>query len=253
MNRWLKIGFSMVISSLVHGASLGEALNELKENPYGFVLCDLGITPWDLEHFSSIDIQREWIYHHFGELETVEESIANFIGEIGSNGRELSLQAASRLTEIAREVIEVSGKETAWVYLRSFVPIDRFDVPRWHVDGPYYPPNGPEDLLFKCVVTLVGPTTLFYPLPLALRKTTEKTVSNRQYMKNFCKQEHIISPQRGEGAVFRGGQYTGLTALHSEPPIHENRLFFSIVPCTEMQLPALNARVTALYPKSASQ
>ncbi len=250
-NKWLTISFSVMISSILHGASLNEALHGLKDNPYGFAIFDVGITAWDLENFSSIDIQREWVYHQFGELEIVQESIANFFGEIGSNENEAAFRATVRLKEITDKVVEASGKETAWVCLRSFTPTDRFDVPRWHVDGPYYTPNGAEDLLFKFVVTLVGPTTFFYLLPQELRKTTEKTIHNRLYMKNFCKQENIVSPKIGEGAVFIGGQYAAVTALHSEPPIHENRLFFSIVPCTEMQLNALKARVTAIYPKDS--
>jgi hypothetical protein len=250
MNKWL-IGFLVMVSSVLYGASLSNSLKDLRKNPYGFVLLDVGITPQDLEDFNSIDIQKEWIYHQFGELETLEESIANFISTIGSNGSEKSLQMASRLKQITQEVIEVSGKNTAWICLRSFTPTNRFDVPRWHVDGPYYNPASPEDLLFKFVVTLLGPSTLFYPLPLALRKTTEKMIHNKQYMKNFCKEENIVSPKLGEGAIFKGGQYTTLTALHSEPPIHENRLFFSIVPCWELQLSALKARVTAVYPKNS--
>src|SRR5262249_15908206 len=109
------------------------------------------------------------------------------------------------------------------------------------------------DILFKFVVTLVGPTTLFYPLPLELRKSTEQMVHNRQYMKNLCRPENIISPRLGEGAVFRAGQYTTSAALHSEPPIHEDRLFFSIVPCMEMQLPALKVRIAAMYPKNSEK
>ncbi len=253
MNRWLKIGFSVMISSLLHGASLKEALNELRENPYGFVMCNAGITPWDLAQFNSIDIQREWVFHQFGELEIIEESIANFIGEIGSNEIGLTLQVASRLKEIAKNVIDALGKTTGWICLRSFTPINRFDVPRWHVDGPYYNPDGSEDLLFKFVVTLTGPTTLFYPLPLELRRMTEKSIHNRQYMKNFCKEENIVSPNLGEGTIFRGGRYTSVAALHSEPPIHENRLFFSVVPCTEMQLPSLKTRVMAVYPKDSKK
>jgi hypothetical protein len=252
-NTWLKICFSVLTFPILLGASVDEALTELRENSYGFVVFDVGITPEDLEHFSSVDIQREWVYHQFGELEMLEQSIVNFIGEIGSNGNELTVQIASRLKEIAQKVIEGSGKETGWACLRSFTPTNRFDIPRWHVDGHYYNPNRPEDILFKFVVTLVGPTTLFYQMPLELRKTTEKAVHNRLYMKNFCKQENIISPNLGEGAIFRAGQYTGLAALHSEPPIHENRLFFSVVPCTETQLSALKTRVTAMYPKNSSK
>ena len=249
MYRQLTIGFLTWLFPLFAGTS--DALSALRESPYGFVLCDVG--NWDLERFGSIDIQREWVYHQFGDLETLEKSIANFIGEIGSNESGLALQVASQLKEITGAVINASGKETAWICLRSFIPTSRYDVPRWHVDGFYCTPEGPEDLLFKFVVTLVGPTTLFYPLPQELRKRSENMVHNRQYMSNLCKQENVVSPNLGQGAIFRSGQYTKMAALHSEPPIHENRLFFSIVPCSQAQLPALKTRITALYPPNSKK
>ena len=253
MNFWLKIFSPLFLSSFLHGATINEALDEVKQSSSGFVLFDLGISSEDLALFNSIDIQREWVYHQFGELEKIEESIVKFIDEIGCNERGLALHIASRLKEITDQVIQSSGKQTGWACLRSFTPTNRFDIPRWHVDGPYYIPNGPKDLIFKVVVTLVGPSTLFYPLSPDLRKLSENALHNRPYMKNFCKKENIVSPNLGEGALFRAGRYTALAALHSEPPIHENRIFFSIVPCSEEQLPDLKTRVTGVYPKNSSQ
>ncbi len=244
MKRLLFLG---LITSVLHASPL----DELRENSYGFVRFEVGITEWDLEQFGAVDIQTERVYHQFGELDTTEESIASFIEEIGFNEKKLAHQTASRLKQIAQQVIATSGKETAWICLRSFIPTPRYDVPRWHVDGPYYHSDSAEDLLFKFVVTLKGPTTLFYPLTLNERKATEKTIHNRHYMMNFCRNEKILSPKLGEGVIFRGGQYTAKTALHSEPPIHETRLFFSMVPCIEEQLPFLKARVIALYPKDS--
>lgn len=85
MNTWLTIVFSLILTPFLHSAPVSNALDALREDTYGFVLCDMGISPEDLTHFSSIDIQREWIYHQFGELEKIEESVVDFIGEIGSN------------------------------------------------------------------------------------------------------------------------------------------------------------------------
>ena len=78
-------------------------------------------------------------------------------------------------------------------------------------------------------------------------------VRDRNYMKEFCQIENIVSPRLGEGVVFVGGRGVGLAALHSEPPIHENRLFFSIVPCTENQLVELKARVLGVYPQDSTR
>jgi hypothetical protein len=241
MKIWLYICFSLYGSSL--------PLSELKEDPYGFLFVDVGITAEDLENFSSIDIQKERVYHQFGELETTLE-IANFFSALGANGRELSLQAASLIHKIVSDVITASGRETAWIYIRAFTPTDQYDTPRWHLDGYYYSPEREDDLIFKFALTLLGPTTLFYLLPEELRKTAETHTRNRQYMKNFCRLENIRSPRMGEGAVFTAGRSS---ALHSEPPIHENRIFFTVVPCMERELQALKTRVLSVYPKDSRE
>jgi hypothetical protein len=246
MIRWVCL-FSAFTA--LHGATLSNALSNLKENRYGFTFVDAGITEIDLTNFSRIDIQREWIYHLFGEFEHLEEIIADFIGEVGENDREVILQAAAQIGHLIKEVINTSGRETAWVHLHSFIPTNKYDLPRWHMDGAYYASEERDDLLFKYVITLMGPTTLFYFLPPELRKTAESHTNNRHYMKKFCQTENIASPSLGEGAVFIAGR--GAAALHSEPPIHENRLFLSIVPCKNNQLAELKARVASVYPKDS--
>ncbi len=253
MNRWLKLQICLLVGAfmVLHGSTLNKALNGLKEDPYGFALIDVGITEEDLANFRCIDIQGERFYHQFGELEKVQEEITDFFIEVGSNQHAVALQAGARLAQIVNEVVEASGKEAAWVHLRASIPTDRYDLPRWHMDGYYYIPEGPEDLLFKFAATLMGPPTLFYLLPPELRKLAKTQMCNREYMKQFCQVENIVTPRIGEGAIFLGGRGVGVAALHSEPPIHENRLFFSIVPCTKKQLVDLKERVLAVYPKDS--
>jgi len=251
MNRLLQIGLSLGISLSLYGVSLNHAFNELKENRYGFAFVDVGVSEEDLTHFQRLDIQREWIYHHFGELDELPNVISDFICEMGENERALASQIAAQLTQIVHEVIEVSGKQTAWVNLQSFIPTNIYDLPRWHWDGYFYAPEGPDELLCKFAMTFVGPPTLFYLLPPELRQTAARHLQNRHYMHRFCQEENIVSAKAGEGAIFLGGQGAGVSALHSAPPIHENRFFFSIVPCSESQLPSLQKRVLAVYPKDS--
>jgi len=249
----LQIGLSVCACVALHGAMLRESLDGLRENHFGFVVVDVGITEEDLSIFSAIDIEREWFFHQFGELEKIQERISEYLSKVGSNDHELTLQAAARLTQIVHQVLNASVKDSAWVHLRSSVPTDKYDLPRWHMDGYYYIPEGPDDLLFKFAATLIGPSTLFYLLPPELRSSIKMKVRDRNYMKEFCQIENIVSPRLGEGVVFVGGRGVGLAALHSEPPIHENRLFFSIVPCTENQLVELKARVLGVYPQDSTR
>lgn len=248
MNRWLGLALAACVE--LQGAALSEAIGGLKDDRYGFVIVDRLITDEELEGFQYIDIQSERFYHQFGELEKTQEGISDFLSSVGANERELASQAAAILAHIASQVIEASGKETAWIHLRASVPTDKFDLPRWHMDGYYYIPEGPDDLLFKFAATFLGPPTLFYRLPSELRNGIRRHIPDRKYMKEFCQVENIVTARVGEGVVFIGGRGAGVAALHSEPPIHENRLFFSVIPCSNEQLPELKARVFAVYPKN---
>jgi len=247
VNKIFFVCFGMFV--MLRGDLLQIDLQDLKENPYGFVFVDRGITREDLAYFNQIDIQTERFYHHFGEVKNIESSIADFLQKVGENGEEYSLQIASRISSFAEEVVKESGKNEAWVHLRASIATDRYDASRWHFDGYYYTPEDADDLLFKFAATLVGPSTLFYMLPPELRKTIGGRIRDRKYMEKFCEEEQIVAPKLGEGAIFVGGK--GVTALHSEPPIHEKRLFFSVVPATKAQLPQLKQRVLTTYPKDS--
>ena len=235
-----------ISASLLALAPFG--LDRLNEDPYGFAFVDAGITDEDLATFSRVDIQQGRVYHQFGEIE-MTQGVADFLTQVGDNPSPFALQTAARVIQIVNEVVQACGKETAWIHLRAFIPTDRYDLPRWHMDGSYYTPSEPNDPLLKFVVTFVGPTTLFYLLPLESRKMVERHTRNRHYMKEFCLEENTISPPLGQGAIFIGGP--GFAALHSEPPIHQSRLFLSVVPCKQAQLAELKARVISVYPRDS--
>lgn len=219
----------------------------LKDNPYGFYFFDIGITEQDLADFNSLDVQAEKFYHQFGELSNTERGIADFLSKIGENDENLVLRVASRLTQITNQFMASSQRETAWVHLRASVPTTAYDIPRWHMDGPYFT-AAEDEQMYKFAVTLIGAPTLFYLLPQELRQTAWRHMRNRKFMQEFCHADLVVSPKQGEGALFLGGRKNE-SALHTEPPIHQNRLFFSIIPCNEKQLIELKAKVIAIYPK----
>ena len=68
------------------------------------------------------------------------------------------------------------------------------------------------------------------------------------FMHSFCQPELVVTPEREEGVFFMGGK-KDFAALHSEPPVHEKRLFFSLIPCSEQQLIELKPKVMILFPK----
>ena len=114
------------------------ALVSLVDHRYGFCFVDVGITSEDMAYFDALEICKNHELNHFGEIASLQENVAAFLSEIGTNETEVVERAARRIHEIAIEIIKVSGRETAWVCMRASLPNSLFDIPRWHFDGKYY-------------------------------------------------------------------------------------------------------------------
>ncbi len=71
-------------------------------------------------------------------------------------------------------------------------------------------------------------------------------MKDRLFMAQLCSYISPLSFNRGEGAFFRASDAIN-GAVHSEPPIHEERVFFSMVPCDESDLASMEERILATY------
>ena len=235
------------VEGLSETAAFEDALKNLKSSPHGFSLVNVGLTADDLKSFDSIDIEKDHFYHQFGDLENTAEKITSFIRAIGRNDNSLAERIGTTLAEITHKIMDASGRETGWVYLRAFVPTDAYDIPRWHMDGYYFEPDA-ITCMYKFALTVKGHPTLLYRLPKELRLFAWQHMRDRVFMHSFCQPELVVTPEREEGVFFMGGK-KDFAALHSEPPVHEKRLFFSLIPCSEQQLIELKPKVMILFPK----
>ena len=238
---------SLGVFSSIFSEPYSNVVQNLKESPYGFYFVDSGITTEDIKDFESLDIQKESFYHQFGQLNDTQKGIAQFFCEMGNNSAILAERAAALLTRLTQDIMFSSGRDAAWVHLRASPPTDAYNIPRWHIDGAYFKASGLDDIMYRFALTLKGAPTLFYLLPNELRNEAWNHMLNRRYMQLFCSADRIVAPMIGEGVFFLGGKRDS-SALHTEPPIKEHRLFFSIVPCSEDQLIPLKNKVIAIYP-----
>ena len=222
----------------------------LDSTPYGYYFVDLDLTDQELEFFESIKIEKEFFYHSFSKIESVEGTMTDFFQKIGDNSMTLSANVSKVRRKMADEVLSLSGKEYAWVHISAQVPTEEFDIPRWHLDGHFYHITQPE-LMYKFVFTPLGPPTLFYRLERDERKSIWQRTVDRVYMQSYCQQENIVTCQKKQGAFFIGGNLAK-AALHSEPAIKENRIFFCVIPCTQKQLGELKQKIVISYPKKKS-
>ncbi len=207
-----------------------------------FVYYDLQLSERERSALKNLKINTTDDYNNYGNLDELESEVRDFLKTLGK-GNDTSTQDVSQLiTRLVKEVLQGCGQETAWVAVRSFTPASAYDLPRWHTDGYYYAPH--EGNPYKFAITLKGPPTLFYQLPAdkregfyALqRKGNEQNEYNRQaltLMLNAAK-EAISIGQPYQGAVFIVG--SNHAAVHSEPPIKEERLFLSILPGSKKQI-----------------
>lgn len=233
-----------------HPLPPASALVSLVDSPCGFCPVDVGINQEDLLIFDAIAIAKTQYYNQFGEFSKTEREVAAFLSEIGPNESELVQQVARRINNIVHQIMAVSGKETAWVCLRASIPNDKAENYLWHMDGHYYS-SPKEEIQYKFGLTLIGPSTLFYPIPQAdkeQRRDFWSNMTHRQYIRELCPLENVIASERGTGMFFMSADKFR-AAVHCEPPIDRPRLFFSIVPCSEPQLAELKEKVLARYTK----
>lgn len=238
-STYLSVCCLSCISAYAHTPA--EALHALAEAPYGFCFFDVGITERDLTLFDQLIITKTASLDLF-ETTEFPLHVIPFLRDLGTDNEILLAAAAQRITDIVELLIHTSDRTTAWISLRALVPTDLYDLARWHMDGFYFSPQGPEELLYKFAITLRGASTLFYPVIKEERRAVWYKTPDRAYMNQLCKPEKIIRPERGEGVVFLSGR-VAQSALHAEPPIDEVRLFLSVVPCDEKQIEELKKRV----------
>ncbi|MBX9923054.1 MAG: hypothetical protein K2Y01_02990 [Rhabdochlamydiaceae bacterium] len=195
--KWFLLFISFF--SFANASLFMNALDSLKDNPYGFYFFDTGITQNDLKDFQAIKIEKEKFYQQFGELSKTESGITDFLNNLGQNDHQVTLRIAKVLTQISNQVLTASESETAWIHLRASVPTDTYDIPRWHMDGLYFRPIEPTSTMYRFVITLLGPATLFYLLPQEQRETAWKNMRYRTIMQTFCLPERVVRPNIGEG------------------------------------------------------
>jgi len=231
------------------------ALESLVHSRYGVSFVDLGIAYEDLADFDRIAIGKSKDLNLFGPIADVSDPIAAYLTEIGPNSRAFSEKIGKKIQEIAAEIMAVSEKPCAWICLRAATPNSQYNLSRWHMDGYYYKSWPEVKIQYKFAITLVGPSTMFYPIPCEygeLRNAIWVFMINRQLMHELCSFAQPITVPRGYGAFFIAGDRIR-AAIHSEPRIDQtHRLFFSIVSGDATEIAELKATVDNFYKSNAS-
>lgn len=211
---------------------------------YSFV--DLGLT--DEEKEAAMQLQFDRVrgfdrYDRFGALGELQGELIEFFKGLGSHSEDVAKRAARVIERTVEFVLQTTGKESAWVCVRVFRESSFFDQPRWHTDGRYF---GFDDLFksqtcVKFAAALKGPGTLFYPVSEEEGGVFQAHRNDRGFLARFLDPQKAIQARPGEGAFFVVADPLH-SAVHSEPPLTEDRLFFSVLPGSNEEIQELFGR-----------
>jgi hypothetical protein len=177
-------------------------------------------------------------YNNYGRLDLAAGELAQFL-KLHGNAPDLTQRVVTNLDYMIKESLAAVQAETAWLTLRTCLPTTYFDRPRWHTDGRFYTPT--EIPQRKIAITLKGSKTLLNHLHPSLREEFDRL----QMSDNNRDTDRLISPgdsraaRRNMGTIFIVGTLDGRDAVHSEPPIHSERYFLSLLPGSREQIEEL--------------
>lgn len=219
-----------------------KSLREALEADQSFSHFNLNPAPGVLDTIQHIQIGQYASYDNFGRLDVFLSETDRFLISLG-NSPSLAAYMSLALNELVGQTLQAFETETAWITIRASQPTDYFDVPRWHKDGYFYPPYTGDQ--HKAVFVLKGPQTLMNDLHSSMRASfnelsgsfAEDSKANREKIAALIDNSLTRQAVEGQGSIFVVG--SDRAAIHSEPPIYEERLFLSVAPGTTAQIEGL--------------
>ena len=242
-----------------------------------FVIVDLGFTDDEKKRLNQFRINRGDVYNRYGDINLLKEELPTSLRNIGENIDEDIDLVLRKVLETSKSFISATGKETAWITLRTSRQHSRFDIPRWHLDGRYFGKIKVPTL--KLVSTLKGPSTLLSnsdqkdirkiicdlnyddeirkmtqelkeigksdvkKLKMLRKSLEEYRLKNRKKIMKILNKESIVKMKSGDAAIYTTNN-SEFGCIHSEPKITEDRIFFSVLPCTFEEMKELKMRHT---------
>lgn len=231
-------------------------INSLMNSDRSFVFVDTDIDESDTKSLDTL-FSRENVtnktFNYYGIFDSrIKNEMDTFLGQITDDSKKI----AQIINKVANGYTYATKKNYIWLTIRIQHPQDDYDIPRWHTDGYFY--NSLEYSQknlsqIKLAGILTGPLTLFktddqkmflkyQQLWDNLYKTKEcyqKDMENRKIIDSELKDYETVTPKKGQVAIFKVG-LNG--AMHSEPKIDTNRLFYSILSGTKEEIKDLATR-----------
>lgn len=213
-----------------------------------FAFFNTGLSAAENALLDKLHVTSTSVLDNFGNLNSIKIEITEFLQTLG-NDSETSTIAANIIEQLVEQSRDAFNAKTAWVGLRASVPNSQFDIPRWHTDGYFYEPY--QGTQHKVAFVSKGNGTLFGKLNDQWRQAFQECMLRHNYVPsikmrtesaNLIAEHGVVQiAERKQGVVFAVGT-PEISAIHSEPPITEARLFLSIVSGSDQQIASLASR-----------
>ena len=221
--------------------NINEYLNSEEKQ---FKIFNIKYTKEEQDAIDTLNLNTDKIYEyiHFSTFNNLD-NLENFIGEIGSNSKDKIIIILNLIKKIIKIVMKGYNKKDYFLIIKTFPPMNDFDIPRWHCDGRQKGFESRDDIS-KFAIVFKGPGTLFIKTTpeerksfIEIEKGWENSIDYRKKMEEEIKGSRI-QLEKNQGAIFmaRTNEDQLNCGIHSEPPLNETRLFLSILPGSKKEI-----------------
>jgi hypothetical protein len=225
-----------------------DSMRQAHASSCSFAHFDLQLSDAERAALRELTIGRTCTYDNFGNTPALEAETVHYFASLGT-APFIAVLVARIVSNVTNRAVSIFNAETAWVSLRASLPSSAFDIPRWHMDGYFFRPHSDQR---KIVVTLRGATTLFSRLTGEWRHAFRECARCYQDAPMALRgREELATIVNASGGFETAGEMQGTifvvgdcdrAAVHSEPMIHSERLFLSILPGSRAQIRELRER-----------
>ena len=223
--------------------------NFIKNPNKSYKIIKLNIDDKIMTILNEININIDNVFNYFGESKILDSNkLKDFLINIGNNNIKDINQLTQFIKKLVLKICNKFNNKFCWLTIRISKNKDDklldYDIPRWHIDGRYY---NSESIQYKFILTLKGPSTLIINPNNKIRKTflqffDNDIINTRLGRNKIVKNESIIKVKTLINGLITMSNNSNLATIHSEPPIHEDRIFISILPMTLDEINQLKLR-----------
>lgn len=208
---------------------------------------------YNKELFDRISISNTTNYQYLGNLINLKKNdILLYLSTIGKNNNNDIKKVYHYIVKTIKIMTNKFDFDHFWLIIRSFTPNDTYKNFRWHVDGNMFIDSNRRQ--YKLVSVPKGQGTLFVEPEIKTRKKFYEIYDEQQkeFNQDFSNFKQVINKfgpllnkvlnkfqikQFNNNYIieFNVGN-RNISAIHSEPNIIEERLFFSIVLGTKEEI-----------------